>query len=108
MSEPLFLSLDSACLAREIAGAERTVCYAAPGILRKPAVALATLAGKIGPELIAVCLDFDERVIRMGFGTLDAVQTLRVSDVSGTRRSTVCGIRSNTKRTSTRQAWTTT
>ena len=78
MSESLFLSLDSACLAREIAGVERNVCYAAPGILREPAVALATLAGKIGPELITVCLDFDERVMRMGFGTLDAVQTLRV------------------------------
>ena len=77
MPEPLFLSLDSACLTDEIAGAERTVCYAAPGILREPAMALATLAGKIGPELITVCLDFDERVMRMGFGTLDAVQTLR-------------------------------
>ena len=77
MSEPLFLSLDSARLASEIAGAEKTVCYAAPGILREPAVALAELAGKIGPEFITVCLDFDERVMRMGFGTLDAVETLR-------------------------------
>ena len=77
MSEPLFLSLDSGRLAREIGGAERTVCYAAPGILREPAAALAALARNIGPELITVFLDFDERVMRMGFGTLDAVQTLR-------------------------------
>ena len=63
MSEPLFLSLDSARLASEIAGAQKTVCYAAPGILREPAVALAELAGKIDPEFITVCLDFDERVM---------------------------------------------
>ena len=27
--------------------------------------------------MITVCLDFDERVMRMGFGTLDAVKVLR-------------------------------
>ncbi len=86
MSEPLFLSLDSGRLAMQIAGAEHSVCYAAPGILPEPATALATLARKLGPELITVCLDFDERVMRMGFGTLDAVQTLR--DVGVEVRST--------------------
>ncbi|MGH6895841.1 MAG: hypothetical protein ACREJ5_04760 [Geminicoccaceae bacterium] len=77
MTGPLFLSLDSARIAREISGAERSVCYAAPGILKEPAEALAALSQAIGPELITVCLDFDERVMRMGFGTLDAVTTLR-------------------------------
>ena len=38
---------------------------------------MAVLAKRIGPELIIVCLDFDERVIRMGFGDLAAVKTLR-------------------------------
>jgi hypothetical protein len=32
---------------------------------------------KFGPELINVCLDFDERVMRMGFGSLAAVRMLR-------------------------------
>ncbi len=77
MSEPLFLCLDSGRMAGEIAGAERIACYAAPGILPEPAAALAALAKKLGPELITVCLDFNERVMRMGFGTLDAVRTLR-------------------------------
>ena len=77
MSEPLFLSLDSGRLAHKIAGAEESVCYAAPGILPEPASALAALAERISPQQITVCLDFDERVMRMGFGTLDAVQTLR-------------------------------
>jgi hypothetical protein len=77
MTGPLFLSFDSARIAREISGAERSICYAAPGILKEPAEALAAVARAIGPELITVCLDFDERVMRMGFGTLDAVTTLR-------------------------------
>jgi hypothetical protein len=80
-TKPLFLSLDSSCLAREISLAERSVCYAAPGILREPAEALAALSRAFGPELITVCLDFDERVIRMDFGTLDAVKTLREAGI---------------------------
>ena len=77
MPENLFLSLDSSQLARKITRAVQNVNYAAPGILKEPAEALAALAPKIGPEMITVCLDFDERVIRMGFGTLDAVKVLR-------------------------------
>jgi hypothetical protein len=81
MPQPLFLSLDSAFLAREVEGAERSVWYAAPGILQPPPEALARLAERIGPELITVCPDFDERVMRMGFGTFDAVNMLRVADI---------------------------
>jgi hypothetical protein len=81
MTDPLFLSLDSSRIAYEMMGAERGVCYAAPGIQREPADALAVLAGKIGPELITVCLDFDERVMRMGFGELEAVKTLREAGI---------------------------
>ena len=77
MPETLFLSLDSGRLAHEIARANESVCFAAPGILPEPAAKLAALAQSIGPQKITVCLDFDERVMRMGFGTLDAVQTLR-------------------------------
>jgi hypothetical protein len=77
MSEPLFRSLDSAAMANDIRGAQRSVCYAAPGIQQEPANAMAALAKRHGPELITVCLDFDERVMRMGFGDLAAVRTLR-------------------------------
>ena len=38
---------------------------------------MAELARRIGPELIAVYVDFDQRVMRMGFGELAAVKTLR-------------------------------
>ncbi len=35
------------------------------------------VANRIGPELITVSLDFDERVMRMGYGDIAAVQVLR-------------------------------
>lgn len=77
----LFLSVDSNRLASEISLAQQTVCYAAPGIQEKPAKALFDLAQKIGPEMITVCLDFDEHVMRLGFGTLDAVEILRKAGI---------------------------
>lgn len=43
---------------------------------------MATLAQRIGPELITVCLDFDEHVMRMGFGDLAAVKTLRDAKIA--------------------------
>ena len=77
MSTPLFLSLNSVAIASEIRGARHSVCYAAPGIQPDPANAMAELARRIDPEFITVCLDFDENVMRMGFGDLVAVKTLR-------------------------------
>lgn len=73
---PLFLSLDSKQIADEVSRAKRYVCFAAPGILREPANALAELATRIGSDRVTVCLDFDERVLRLGFGDLLAVKTL--------------------------------
>jgi hypothetical protein len=80
-SEPLFRSLDSAAIADEIFQARRSVCYAAPGVQKEPAEAIAALARRIGPELITVCIDFDERVMRMGFGELSAVKILREAGI---------------------------
>lgn len=76
MTAPLFCSLDSASIGGGIRKAQHSVCYAAPGIQREVAAAMVEVAGKFGPECITVCLDFDERVMRMGFGDLTAVKTL--------------------------------
>ena len=40
------------------------------------------VASKFGPECITVCIDFDERVIRMGFGDLAAVKALRDAGIA--------------------------
>lgn len=82
MTEALFRSLDSATIAGDIRKAQYSVCYAAPGIQQEPAKAMAELAQRIGPELITVCLDFDERVMRMGFGDLAAVKMLRGAGIA--------------------------
>jgi hypothetical protein len=74
MMTPLFRSLDSAAMAKDIRAAQHSICYAAPGIQAEPAKAMVEVAKRIGPELITVCLDFDERVMRMGFGDLAAVK----------------------------------
>jgi hypothetical protein len=89
-----FRSLDSAAIANDIRKAQHSVCYAAPGIQRDPANAMAELTRRLDPEFITVCLDFDERVMRMGFGELAAVRTLRdagivVNSTSGLRTGLV-------------------
>ena len=82
MTDALFCSLDSIAIASAIRAAEHSVCYAAPGIQAEPAKAMAEVARRIGPELITVCLDFDERVMRMGFGDLPSVKLLRDAGIS--------------------------
>jgi hypothetical protein len=82
MTTPLFRSFDSAAIAADIRAAKISVCYAAPGIQQEPASAIADAAKRIGADLITVCLDFDERVLRMGFGSLAAVKTLRDAGIS--------------------------
>ena len=82
MTGALFCSLDSASIASDILAAEHSVCYAAPGIQAAPAKVLAEVAARIGPELITVCLDFDERVMRMGFGDLAAVKVLKDAGIA--------------------------
>ena len=39
-------------------------------------------AERLGPEMLTVCVDFDERVMRMGYGVIDAVKRLREAGVT--------------------------
>lgn len=77
----LFRHLSSADIAELIRTAEGSVCYAGPGIQREPARAMAEVAKRIEPELVTVSLDFDERVMRMGYGNMVAVQILREAGI---------------------------
>ncbi len=91
---PLFCTLDSQRIADLIRSAERFVCYAGPGVQMAPAQAMAEVAGRLGVEMVTVALDFDERVMRMGFGDMQAVRTLReagirVNDAPGLRTALV-------------------
>jgi hypothetical protein len=78
ITPPLFCSLDSAAIVESIRAATFSICYASPGIQIEPAKAIVEAARRVnGPNLITVCLDFDERVMRMGFGDIAAVKHLR-------------------------------
>ena len=77
----LFCTLDSERIANLIRSAKRFVCYAGPGVQMVPAQAMAEVAGRLGVEMVTVALDFDERVMRMGFGDMEAVRALRAAGI---------------------------
>lgn len=94
MTEQLFCALDSQRIADLVRSAQRFVCYAGPGLLAEPAKAMAEVARRLGPEMVTVALDCDERVLRMGFGDLEAIQCLRetgivIADLRGLRSAFV-------------------
>lgn len=75
--DALFCTLTSADIARFIESAKKSVCYAAPGVQDVVAQSLLAVMARTGPEMLTVCLDLDERVMRMGYGSLAAVARLR-------------------------------
>ena len=84
MSAPLLTALSSRQMAVHIRDAKHRVCYAAPGIQDVTAVALADLKANLFPISIAVSLDFDEHTLRMGYGSLSAVEILRKAGIEPT------------------------
>lgn len=81
-TDSLFCTLVSADIARVISSAEKLVCYAAPGIQLAAARAMVDTSDRLGPEMLTVCLDFDESVMRMGYGDIGAVSLLRDAGIS--------------------------
>lgn len=77
----LFCTLDSQRIADLVRSAERFVCYAGPGVQELPAQAMAEVATRLGPEVVAIALDFDSTVLRMGFGEVAAVKALREAGI---------------------------
>ena len=77
----LFLALSSHRIAGLIRQATKHVCYAAPGIQSEVAVALVELKQKSPDVSITINLDFDEKTLRMGYGSLEAVESLRANGI---------------------------
>lgn len=80
-NDALFCTLTSSDIALFIESAKKSVCYAGPGVQDEVAQALLTVVARTGPEMLTVCLDFDERVMRMGYGSLAAVARLREAGI---------------------------
>ncbi|MBF0472056.1 MAG: hypothetical protein HQL48_11875, partial [Gammaproteobacteria bacterium] len=77
MNQTLFVHLSSHDIARMVDQAYESICYAAPGISKDIATAMVKKINILGPEMITVSIDFNERVMRMGYGDIDAVRMLR-------------------------------
>jgi hypothetical protein len=81
-ADALFCSFSSSRIAELIRSAHRAVCYAAPGVQLEVAKAMVEATERLGAELLTVCIDFDERVMRMGYGDLEAVKQLRQANIN--------------------------
>ena len=75
-ADALFCSLSPLRIAELVRSAKRAVCYAGPGIQPDLAQAMVEAAGRLGNEMLTVSLDFDDRVMRMGYGDIGAVKLL--------------------------------
>ena len=80
--DALFCSLSPLRIAELIRSAQRAVCYAAPGIQLDLAQAMVETVGRLGKEMLTVSLDFDDRVMRMGYGDIGAVTLLLGAGIS--------------------------
>lgn len=79
--DSVFSALSSSRIANLIRSATTRVVYAAPGIQDLPAAALVELSQGLFHPYLTVSLDFDERTLRMGYGSLQAVDTLRKAEI---------------------------
>ena len=75
--DTFFCHLSSMRIVGIIDDAKGPICYAGPGVQLEPARAMVKAAGRLGPEMLTVWIDFDERVMRMGYGDIEAVNLLR-------------------------------
>jgi len=81
-SDSFFCHLSSKLISELIEKSKEPICYSAPGLQRIVAEAMAKAATNISPDLITVWIDFDERVMRMGYGDIDAVTILHKAGIS--------------------------
>lgn len=81
-ADALFCSLSPVRLADLVRRAQNAVCYAAPGIQLDLAQAMVEAAARFGKEMLTVSLDFDDRVMRMGYGDIGAVKLLLESGIA--------------------------
>lgn len=77
----LFCALSPTRIAEMIRTAQQAVCYAGPGIQVEVAQAMVDAGKRLGPEMLTVCVDFDDRVMRMGYGDVGAVKLLLESGI---------------------------
>ena len=81
-AETFFCHLSTSGISEIVKNAKGTICYAGPGIQLAPAQAMADAALRLGPEMLTIWIDFDEKVMRMGYGDIEAIKTLRKAGIT--------------------------
>jgi hypothetical protein len=79
--DTFFSQLNNQSLAKMIEKANDSVIIAAPGIQQNVADALVTIARRLGPEMVVVCLDVSEHSLRLGYGCISAIDALKVNKI---------------------------
>lgn len=79
--KPMFIALNSDRIAVLVARARQRVCFVAPGIQLPVADALCEVFQRLETESVTVSIDLDERVMRMGYGDIAALQKLQQTGV---------------------------
>lgn len=74
--DSFFCHISSNTMAEMIEGSKGPICYSAPGIQQQVAKAMVKASKHLGCELLSVWIDFDERVMRMGYGDIDSIKML--------------------------------
>lgn len=72
-----FISLSSRKLAKMISVAKKRVAVVAPSIQGDVGAALCDAAVRLGTENIDLVIDVDEKVFRLGYGSIDAITALK-------------------------------
>ena len=80
--DSFFCNLSSDRIEKIIERSNEYVCYVAPGIRSGPAAALKNAAERLGKDMVVVWIDFDEHVMRMGYGEIEAVKILQDAGIT--------------------------
>lgn len=82
--QSIFSALSSRRIAALISRASRRVLFAAPGMQKQVAKALAEKVAQNPNLAVTVSLDVDEHTLRMGYGDIDSVDILRKAGIQPT------------------------
>lgn len=80
--DSFFCNLSSDRIEKIIESSNEYVCYVAPGIRSGPAAGLKNAAERLGKDMVVVWIDFDEHVMRMGYGEIEAVKILQDAGIT--------------------------
>jgi len=82
MNQPhIFCALNAKGMAARIRSAKRRICYAAPGLQLAVAEAIREAHKKLPTIAVTASIDFDERVMRMGYGNIESIRLLNEASV---------------------------